>query len=234
MGGDYTIKSGDTLSSIAKRYGTTVQQLQQENGIADANKIYVGKKLKISGSSKQVTNTEFKSSVFNNNQEPNKTPKQVFRDELNDIKVVSEYIDEQNRQKYEKIENLKDTVKASNGMTYNQIGNEIAAIINRFQHLVEDSKTGKLRFANLNEVRRSLLFLSKNGPKELQEMYKKMYLKLESLISAESELEEKYPQFKTKYGVGHMADGTKTYYGLDGSPISIAGLIDKLKKNKEK
>lgn len=43
----YTIKKGDTLSSIAKRYGKTVAYLQYENGIKDANKIYVGQKIKI-------------------------------------------------------------------------------------------------------------------------------------------------------------------------------------------
>lgn len=43
----YTVKSGDTLSGIAKKYGTTVKRLQELNGIKDANKIYVGQKIKI-------------------------------------------------------------------------------------------------------------------------------------------------------------------------------------------
>lgn len=44
----YTVKSGDTLSGIAKKYGTTVAKLQNLNGIKDANKIYVGQKIKLS------------------------------------------------------------------------------------------------------------------------------------------------------------------------------------------
>lgn len=45
----YIVKPGDTLSEIAARYNTTVQVLQQLNGIKDANKIYVGQKIKIKG-----------------------------------------------------------------------------------------------------------------------------------------------------------------------------------------
>lgn len=41
----YTVKSGDTLSAIAKKYGTTVSQLVKWNNIANANKIYVGQLL---------------------------------------------------------------------------------------------------------------------------------------------------------------------------------------------
>ena len=49
----YKVKSGDTLSAIAAKYGTTVQTLVSDNNIADPNKIYVGQTLRIrkSGSS---------------------------------------------------------------------------------------------------------------------------------------------------------------------------------------
>lgn len=43
----HTVKSGETLSGIAKKYGTTVNKLVQLNGIKDPNKIYVGQKIKI-------------------------------------------------------------------------------------------------------------------------------------------------------------------------------------------
>ena len=43
----YTVKSGDTLSGIAAKYGTTYQHLAAINGIANPNKIYVGQVLKI-------------------------------------------------------------------------------------------------------------------------------------------------------------------------------------------
>ncbi|MDY0396758.1 LysM peptidoglycan-binding domain-containing protein [Virgibacillus halophilus] len=47
----YIIKSGDTLSGIAKKYGTTVNKLVSLNGIKNANKIYAGQKIKVTGSS---------------------------------------------------------------------------------------------------------------------------------------------------------------------------------------
>ncbi len=43
----YTVRSGDTLSGIAAKYGTTYQKLAQMNGIANPNKIYVGQKLRV-------------------------------------------------------------------------------------------------------------------------------------------------------------------------------------------
>lgn len=43
----YTVKRGDTLSAIAKKYGTTVKAIAAENGIKNKNLIYVGQKLKI-------------------------------------------------------------------------------------------------------------------------------------------------------------------------------------------
>jgi LysM repeat protein len=47
MGGEtYTVKSGDTLSKIAKAHGTTVKALRAENNLT-TDHILVGKKLKI-------------------------------------------------------------------------------------------------------------------------------------------------------------------------------------------
>lgn len=43
----YTVKSGDTLSGIASKYGTTYQRLAQINGIANPNKIYTGQRLRV-------------------------------------------------------------------------------------------------------------------------------------------------------------------------------------------
>lgn len=43
----YTVKSGDTLSAIAKKYNTTYQEIARKNNISDPNKIYVGQVLKI-------------------------------------------------------------------------------------------------------------------------------------------------------------------------------------------
>ena len=38
----YTVQSGDTLSGITAKFGTTYQSLASINGIADPNTIYVG------------------------------------------------------------------------------------------------------------------------------------------------------------------------------------------------
>ena len=43
----YVVKSGDTLSGIASKYGTTYQQLAKINGIANPNKIYPGQKIRV-------------------------------------------------------------------------------------------------------------------------------------------------------------------------------------------
>lgn len=43
----YTVRSGDNLSSIAARYGTTYQALAAKNGISNPNLIYPGQVLKI-------------------------------------------------------------------------------------------------------------------------------------------------------------------------------------------
>lgn len=43
----YTIVAGDTLSAIAKKYGTTVNQLVSWNNIKNANLIYVNQKIRV-------------------------------------------------------------------------------------------------------------------------------------------------------------------------------------------
>lgn len=43
----YTVKSGDTLSALALKYGTTVRKIASDNNISNPNLIYVGQKLKI-------------------------------------------------------------------------------------------------------------------------------------------------------------------------------------------
>lgn len=46
----YTVRSGDTLSGIAARHGTSWQQLARDNGIANPNLIFPGQQLSINGS----------------------------------------------------------------------------------------------------------------------------------------------------------------------------------------
>lgn len=46
----YVVQSGDTLSSIAAKFGTSYQTLASLNGIANPNLIYVGQALRVNGS----------------------------------------------------------------------------------------------------------------------------------------------------------------------------------------
>lgn len=48
--GTYTVRSGDTLSSIAAKFGTSYQALAGLNGIANPNLIYVGQVLRVNSS----------------------------------------------------------------------------------------------------------------------------------------------------------------------------------------
>ena len=54
----YTVQSGDTLSGIASRFGTTYQKIASDNGIANPNIIHPGQVLKIYGGSNQ-SNSSF-------------------------------------------------------------------------------------------------------------------------------------------------------------------------------
>lgn len=47
----YTVQAGDTLSEIASRYGTTVQELVDINNLANPNLIYPGESLRIATNS---------------------------------------------------------------------------------------------------------------------------------------------------------------------------------------
>ena len=47
QGATYTVKSGDTLYSIATRHKTTVSKLMSANGISDPRKLRIGQRLKL-------------------------------------------------------------------------------------------------------------------------------------------------------------------------------------------
>ena len=57
----YTVVSGDNLSSIASRYGTTVGDICRLNNIANANLIYPGQVLKLTGAVDNIINYTVKS-----------------------------------------------------------------------------------------------------------------------------------------------------------------------------
>ena len=43
----HTVRSGDTLAGIAARHGSSVRSIVQANGIRDANRIYIGQRLRV-------------------------------------------------------------------------------------------------------------------------------------------------------------------------------------------
>ena len=59
----YTVKSGDTLSSIASSYNTTTSTLTSLNNLSNPNLIYVGQVLKVAGSSTSVSTSTSSSSA---------------------------------------------------------------------------------------------------------------------------------------------------------------------------
>ena len=48
-GDGYRVREGDTLSAIARRFDTTVEELVELNDIDDPNRIRVGQRLKLPG-----------------------------------------------------------------------------------------------------------------------------------------------------------------------------------------
>lgn len=58
----YTVQKGDTLSAIAKKYGTTYQEIAKVNNISNPNLIYAGQKLNI-GENAPKTNTQKSNNV---------------------------------------------------------------------------------------------------------------------------------------------------------------------------
>src|SRR5690606_13094985 len=60
----YTVKRGDTLSHIAKRFGTTVNELVRLNNIKNPNLIFPGQKLKINGSASSKSTSSSKAQYY--------------------------------------------------------------------------------------------------------------------------------------------------------------------------
>lgn len=52
--GNYVVKKGDTLEKIAKRNGTSVEQLAKDNNLKDKNKISIGQQLKVNSDVKYI------------------------------------------------------------------------------------------------------------------------------------------------------------------------------------
>jgi LysM repeat protein len=58
----HVVRKGESLGSIASRYGVSTAQLQKDNGIRDASHIVVGQKLTVRGGSGGGTSSASKAS----------------------------------------------------------------------------------------------------------------------------------------------------------------------------
>lgn len=64
---EYVVKKGDTLSAIAKKFGTTVEELAKTNGIKNVNLISVGQVLKIPKNQTTIKNDNKNASAAETN-----------------------------------------------------------------------------------------------------------------------------------------------------------------------
>ena len=76
----YTVQKGDTLSAIAKKNGTTVDEIVSKNGIQDANKIYIGQKLTINETTEEPAEIPalVETSTYSTQVKVTKRPTQIF------------------------------------------------------------------------------------------------------------------------------------------------------------
>ena len=65
----YTVQKGDTLSAIAKKNGTTVDEIVSKNGIQDANKISIGQSLTINETTEELQQLQRKQLLNQHNQQ---------------------------------------------------------------------------------------------------------------------------------------------------------------------
>ena len=61
---DYTIQKGDNLSTLAKRFGTTVAKLAEANGISNPDRIFAGKTLTIPDQPKPKPQKEWRQGLL--------------------------------------------------------------------------------------------------------------------------------------------------------------------------
>jgi LysM repeat protein len=87
-GGGYTVAPGDTLSGIAARYGTTVDQLASANGLDPAGLLLAGATISLSGapvSSSEPVSVSVPSPPDSSSGGPDPTPEQVSASDVGAI-----------------------------------------------------------------------------------------------------------------------------------------------------
>ena len=86
----YKIKSGDTLSQIARNYGVSLKALQKANNIDDANKIRAGRTLTVPGGLKPKATNVYKGTDTKKIAMPGSTPAKVAAQKKRNVKIDAE------------------------------------------------------------------------------------------------------------------------------------------------
>ncbi len=71
----HTVQNGETLTSIARRYGTSPVELQRVNGIRDPRRLQIGQKLAVAGEIREERQTD--------------TPQDIYKGSADGVRVVS-------------------------------------------------------------------------------------------------------------------------------------------------
>lgn len=165
---EYKISSGDTLSSIAAKYGLTYQELAEYNNISDPNYIEVGKTINIPSNNEQPTD--------NNKEIDDNVKKLVAALIKNGAQSINEQIDnlveKLNAIKKEQAqEKLQQTIKEIND-TLKQAGYESLGIITKIQEKYLEEQKNK---QELDESIKNLFAsISKSSSKSLNEQVEKL------------------------------------------------------------
>jgi len=113
-GRKYTIKSGDTLSQIARNYGVSLKALKENNNIKNANEIKAGQKIAVPGQIKAKATNVYEGT---NMKEITKNPTQAQVEAQKAKNVVTDA--------KVKEENLKRTGKNADGTRRKKAGGTV-------------------------------------------------------------------------------------------------------------
>ena len=124
----YTVKSGDTLSAIAKKNGTTVSAIAKASGISNPNLIYAGQKITIPNS-----NTSSNKTSNNSN---NKTTKNNTSSNTLKIEGVDDSVTKTINSKYQQSDEVKN------------LGNKTTGALGNLESLVNKGFTAPESYTN--------------------------------------------------------------------------------------
>ena len=113
-GRKYTIKSGDTLSQIARNYGVSLKALKENNNIKNANEIKAGQKIAVPGQLKAKATNVYEGTDLSKITK-NPTQAQVEAQKAKNVKIDAKV----------KEENLKRVGKNADGTRRKRVGGTV-------------------------------------------------------------------------------------------------------------